>query len=339
ASTVGAAPIGSREESVYFIGVDGGTGDIEAVVMERSGRVVGTGRGGPSNDPDHVGRMHPDVGEHLVGAIRRALGDAGLSARRLMGLSLNLSGDRSALTRQNACEWLAPLDLPPECPLAVHEDGLSAWAAGGFPDPSLWVLLGTNCGSGAMLDGRVREHPLDRLDLDAHQGELVGGARLGTLALGRAIRSRFGGRLTRLYDAYRASLGVADVDGLIAWSREHATSDVRADLCKVAAEVASDGDPVARELFERAGRVIGEATVALGQYLGLEHRQTTILLTGKLWRAGHLLLDAFREATLAGLPRAEVRINEISQARGAALLAMREAGLEIDDAVYRAARS
>ena len=177
-----------------FVGVDGGTGDMEAVVVNGGGSVLGRGKGGPSNDPEVVGRMHPQVGEHIVGAICQALDSASLNAKEIEAVSLNLSGDPSALTPRRAREWLAPLKLNPDASLAIDQDGLSAWAAGGFPDPALWVLLGTNCGSEGMLDGRKVAHPLAKLDLDAHLGRAVGGAVVGTWALGLAVRAALGGR-------------------------------------------------------------------------------------------------------------------------------------------------
>jgi hypothetical protein len=53
-----------------FVGVDGGTGDMEAVVVDSAGRVLGRGTGGPSNDPEVVGRMDPHVDGHIAAAIR-----------------------------------------------------------------------------------------------------------------------------------------------------------------------------------------------------------------------------------------------------------------------------
>jgi N-acetylglucosamine kinase-like BadF-type ATPase len=313
-----------------FVGVDGGTGDMEAVVVDGAGAVLGRGASGPSNDPEVVGRMHPRVGEHIVTAVGRALAEAGLDARQVEAVSLNLSGDPSALTRPRAREWLAPLQLSPDTVLAIDQDGLSAWAAGGFPDPAIWMLLGTNCGSEGMLDGHKVAHPLARLDLDAHLGRPVGGAVLGTWALGLAVRAALGGKPTRLLDAFERELGVAGWQGLVGWSNDHRTSDERADLFRILAEVANAGDEQATRLVRRAAGEIAEATCALASAMqvGSEGRPVVVLLAGKAWQAGGLLLDEFRRQVRAELPAAKLSINEVSQAQGAALLAMRHAGLE-----------
>ena len=318
---------------MYFVGVDGGTGDTEAVVVDESGAMLGSGHGGPSRHPRER-RMHPDVSRHLVEAIQQALRQARLSASDLTSVSLNLSGDPEALTVANAREWLAPLHLPDSSALAVQDDGISVWAAGRFPDPAIWIALGTHWGSGGMLNGQRIQHPLERLDLDAENGAIAEGANLGTRALSRAVHSRLGGAPTRLFEAYCDSLGAKDVEGLIEWARAHTTGEERASLFGVAGQVVNEGDPIARELFQQAGEIIGQGTVAMGHYMGVQDGHVTILLAGKSWKVGPVLLEPFRRTTLAGLPRAGIRQNDLSQAQGSALLAMRQAGIEAGPAIY-----
>jgi hypothetical protein len=54
----------------------------------------------------------------------------------------------------------------------------------------------------------------------------------------------------------------------------------------------------------------------------------TVLLAGKAWQAGGILLEEFQTALHGKLPGASIKVNDVSQAEGAALLAMRHAGLE-----------
>jgi N-acetylglucosamine kinase-like BadF-type ATPase len=319
----------------YFAGVDGGTGDTECVVIDEQGSLLGRGHGGPSRDPDGP-RMHEDIDRNLVQAIRDALVRAGLQGRHLASISLNLSGGNpQELNEAQARAWLAPLNLNEDYVLEFEEDGVSAWAAGDYPDPSIWNLLGTHWGSEGMLNGQKIEHPLDRLDLDAENGALAEGANLGTRALSQAIHSRLGGAPTRLLDAYCLALNAHDATGLIEWARAHPRSDERADLYRVAAEVAAMGDPVATEIFESAGVGIGRATIAMAHYMGLKDRPVVILLTGKAWHAGYVLMEPFTRVVNAALPHAEIVLNPLSQAQGSALLAMRAIGLMPGPNVYR----
>ncbi|MDQ3809803.1 MAG: hypothetical protein M3336_05885 [Chloroflexota bacterium] len=319
----------TRRGERLFVGVDGGTGDMEAVLVDGRGGIRGRGTSGPSNDPAIVGRMHPRVGDHVVAAIRAALEQGGARPDQVEAVSLNLSGDPTELRRERAEQWLAPLGLPAETVLAVDQDGLSAWAAGGFPDPAIWVLLGTNCGSEGMLDGSRVAHPLARLDLDAHLGRPVGGAAMGTWALAAAVQSRLGGQPTRLYEAFLEALGVSDTDGLVAWANEHSTSDERGELFRSLAEVGKAGDQVAVRLLRFAGESIAEATRALARYMrvGTAERPVTVLLAGKAWRAGGVLRTTFEQHLRGVVPGAAIRDTAVAQVEGAALLAMRHAGL------------
>ena len=319
-----------------FVGVDGGTGDMEAVLVDGTGAIRGRGKAGPSNDPAMVGRMHPLVGEHVVDAVRQALRAAGVTSRDVSALSLNLSGDPGRLTREQAAEWLAPLELSSATVVAIEQDGLSAWAAGGFPDPAIWVLLGTNCGSEGMLNGRKMVHPLARVDLDAYLGQPVGAAVMGTWALGAAMHAQLGGPGTGLYAAYLDHLRVRDLDALVRWSREHTTSDERADLFPTLIEVATAGDPVASAIVREAAGRIADATRALARYMdvGLSERPpVAVLLAGKAWRAGPLR-TAFESRLREELPGAQLQVPDVTQAEGAALLAMRHAGLQIGPDIF-----
>jgi N-acetylglucosamine kinase-like BadF-type ATPase len=313
-----------------FVGVDGGTGDMQAVIVDAEGSICGRGTSGPSNDPEVVGRMHPRVGAHVVDSIRQALDEADAEPAQIRALSLNLSGDPTALTLEHASEWLAPLDLAEGTVLAIDQDGLSAWAAAGFPDPAIWVLLGTNCGSEGVRNGRRVAHPLARLDLDAHLGRAVGAATIGSLGLALAIHGELGGSPTQLSSAFAEALHAAGWQDLEDWAANHTSSAERAELFRTVSDVAARGDGVAVDLLRASARSIADATRALARrmHVGQSAEPVTIVLAGNVWRAGGVLLDEFRTSMSRQLPAAELHVNEVSQAQGAALLAMRHAGLE-----------
>jgi hypothetical protein len=87
----------------------------------------------------------------------------------------------------------------------------------------------------------------------------------------------------------------------------------------------------ARDLLRLSAREIADATCVLATAMGVgaqDQPAVAVLLTGKAWRAGGILLDEFQRSLQTRLPRTHIQINEVSQAEGAALLAMRHAGLE-----------
>jgi N-acetylglucosamine kinase-like BadF-type ATPase len=188
-----------------------------------------------------------------------------------------------------------------------------------------------------MLDGRKVAHPLARLDLDAHLGRAVGGAVVGTWALGLAVRAALGGPPTRLLEAYQRELKAKDWHDLVGWAEEHATSDERSQLFRVLAETAGKEDPThasddpATDLLRLSAREIADATCVLAAAMQVgsgDQPQVAVLLTGKAWQAGGILLEEFQTALHGKLPQTRITVNEVSQAEGAALLAMRHAGLE-----------
>ena len=52
-----------------------------------------------------------------------------------------------------------------------------------------------------------------------------------------------------------------------------------------------------------------------------------VVLAGSAWQADGILVETFHETVQRELPGAILQRNEVSQAQGAALLAMRHAGL------------
>ena len=221
------------------------------------------------------------------------------------------------------------LDLAEGTVLAVDQDGLSAWAAAGFPDPSICVLLGTNCGSEGIRNGRRVAHPLARLDLDAHLGRAVGAASIGSWGLGLAIHGQLGGSPTQLSSAFAEALHAESLQELEDSAADHTSSAQRADYsawCRrsrvevMTSRSTCSGPRLAASLTRHAR---WHSVWALGS-----PRNSDDVLAGNVSRAGGVLFDEFRTSLFLQLPAAELHVNEVSQAEGAALLAMRHAGLD-----------
>jgi N-acetylglucosamine kinase-like BadF-type ATPase len=184
-----------------------------------------------------------------------------------------------------------------------------------------------------MLRGKQIDHPLGRLDLDAHHGRSVAGAPVGTSAMGLAVRQGLAREPGPLYRAMCAFVQAEDVAGLVRWANEHTGSDDRAALFAPAVRAGHEGDADARELFQHAAELVGVTTVAMARWMGVEQVPVTVLLTGKAWQAGWMVQEPFRQIVRAALPHVAIRENTISQTLGSALLAMRAVGMEPDQAV------
>src|SRR5580658_4364350 len=121
----------------FFLGVDGGQSSTTAVIGDENGRVLGVGRGGPSN---HV-RAEEGPGKLILavrGSLRSACKQAGLDVDgiRFRSACLGFSGgptDKEALLSQ-----ILPIDR-----MLVTDDALIALAGATAGEPGVVVIAGT----------------------------------------------------------------------------------------------------------------------------------------------------------------------------------------------------
>lgn len=307
-----------------YVGVDGGTSRCTAALVDSHGKVMGRGTSGPIYAGDDMD--HRRAAEHLREAIGGAIATAGVSHGDVACVYLACSNWYGESRRPDAESALGPLGLRARIVVSEHGDILSPWAAGGFPDPSIFITLGTFWGGGAWMDGSYRPHLLDQSGLDQTSGFWAQGETIGTTGLIAAIRSRLGGPPTSMYDKFCANLGAPDVPALAAWAAGHDAPRERAALARTVAEAAQEGDPAACAIYRRAAEGIAEAFAVQAHHMGLADRPIVCLLSGNTLKVGAPLLGPLSAALGALLPQAELRVNETDPSVGAALLALRVGG-------------
>lgn len=312
----------------YFVGVDGGSSRLDAIVADETGRRLGRGHSGPIYGGR--GRDHPNARVHLLDAVDEALVNSGVSPAAVSGIFLACANWTAART-PDAVEWLGALEVPAAA-ITVSDDGdtPAAWAAAGFPDPAIVVTLGTFWGSSGVVDGREVAHLTDRLDLDRDSAALAEGATIGSLALRAAIYSQVAGPPTALYEAVCSALALDGIETLRDWARANDRPEARAWLCSVAAQAAAAGDAEAVRLFRQGGVGLAQATIPMAHWMGCADRPLRVALAGNVWRAGAVLLEPFEAAIKQALPKAEVRLNELTPEEGALLLALRIGHLQVE---------
>ena len=102
-------------------------------------------------------------------------------------------------------------------------------------------------------------------------------------------------------------------------------------LAEVAGADGNQADDPAAELLRLSAGEIADATCVLAAAMQVgsnDQAPVTVLLAGKAWQAGGILLHDFETSLRRKVPAASIAVNQVSQAEGAALLAMRHAGLE-----------
>src|SRR5208337_4034446 len=120
----------------YFLGVDGGQSSTTAMIGDESGRVLGIGKGGPSN---HAGAAEGQA--KFVGAIRASVGaacmQAGLEATvRFASACLGFSGGPSG--KQLLLGQILASDR-----VLVTDDATIALSGALAGDPGIVIIAGT----------------------------------------------------------------------------------------------------------------------------------------------------------------------------------------------------
>jgi glucokinase len=310
-------------------GIDLGGTKIQAAVIEADGGVAGQSRrptpttGGPA-----------DVVEAIAGALREAAAEAGVETSALDGVGVGSPGvvDDDAGTvagARNLPDWQGTFDvrtaLEQACgtrvslgnDVQVATDAEFALGAGRQYSSLLGVFWGTGVGGGIVLDGR----PWTGRDAAGEIGHVVvrqGGALCGCGRRGcmeaYAGRAAMEARARRRHDRGEKTV-------LFKIMKERGRTRLTSGVWARALE---KGDPVARNLLDRAVRALGAGIASSQNLLDVE----AIVIGGGLGiRLGRPYVDRIREAMMPHLfndespPAIELAaLGDLGGAIGASLL-------------------
>jgi glucokinase len=310
-------------------GIDLGGTKIQAAVLEPDGTVVGQSRrptpttGGP-----------PDVVEAIAGALREAAEQAGVETSSLEGVGVGSPGkvDDDAGTvagARNLPSWEGAFDvrtaLEQACgtrvalgnDVQVATDAEFALGVGRPYNSLLGVFWGTGVGGGIVLDGK----PWIGRDAAGEIGHVVvrqGGALCGCGRRGcmeaYAGRAAMEARARRRYERGEKTI-------LFKIMKERGRTRLTSGVW---ARALDKGDPVARNLLDRAVRALGAGVASTQNVLDVE----AIVIGGGLGiRLGEPYVERIREAMMPHLfnderpPAIEVAaLGDLGGAIGASLL-------------------
>jgi N-acetylglucosamine kinase-like BadF-type ATPase len=228
----------------YFVGVDGGQSSTVAMVGDDTGRVVGTGRGGPCNhvaSEESKARFHDAVG----GAVRTALAQAGLpESTRFAAACLGLSGgpaDKDSLARE----------VVQAAKYEITTDALIALNGATAGEPGVIAIGGT----GSIAFGRDAAGKTARAGGWGYSfGDEGGAFDVVRQALRAALRNAEGwGPETALGGILREATGAADMNTLLHrfYTPDYPRARI-ASYAKLVDQAAKRGDPVARDIMNAA---------------------------------------------------------------------------------------
>jgi glucosamine kinase len=233
----------------YVIGVDGGGTGTRARVAEADGRVLGSGRAGPSA----LGQGVPQAWRHVGEAVSRAFGDAGLATAppEHCAIALGLSG---AHVRSRREAFLA--EAPAYARLVLEDDGSTTLHGALRGAPGAVIAAGTgSIGEALWPDGR-------RLTVGGWGfgvGDEGSGGWLGLRAMRIAHRVQDGRCRTGPLAERLFQVAGQDRAALLAWA-EGAGQAGYAALAPLVFEL-EEADPMAAQLVADAVQAL-EATAA-----------------------------------------------------------------------------
>jgi N-acetylglucosamine kinase-like BadF-type ATPase len=306
-----------------WVGLDGGGTKTAAAVVDDAGRVVGSGRGGPSSFKS-VG-LEPAAAV-LVGALAEALDGRPAGAVLAAVSDVDTAADRAAL-RSAFARAIDAAGLVPGR-LDVANDSVAALASGtGGLARGVACIAGT--GSVALgLDGRGGEARAGGWGPPFGDG---GSAYyLGFEALRRTLkRYDAGERDALLLRELLAAAGCRSLPELLfghAGAGEAAANaavyrERVAGLARAVERAALAGDPDASAVFAEAGRELAELVGLVGQRLALPPEPFDVVLVGSVWETAAPQLRERFGAELSALPGSRVVRPRLEPAVGAARLA------------------
>ena len=293
------------------MGIDVGNTKTLAVVADRSGRVLGYGRGAEANIYAHVERAL----SVLLQVQQQAL--AGLESASIGHLALSATGadwpeDFTELRRAlRASSGVGDR-------FAVVNDAVAAIWTGSPTGEGVAVAVGTSAGTGARRGHQVWHSSF-------WQGP-EGAVQLGQLALRAIYRAELGlNPPTRLREAFLDHFALPSVEALL-----HAFTARAAPLGEAEAggaarlllNEAESGDEVAYKLVKQHAQALGDYAVIAAHKVGLNGVFPLVLTGGVMRHPGSLLKDELIGRVRHDLPGVTYRKSDFEPVGGALCIAL-----------------
>ncbi|MEJ7616086.1 MAG: BadF/BadG/BcrA/BcrD ATPase family protein [Pyrinomonadaceae bacterium] len=249
-----------------YLGIDGGQSHTAAVVADDDGRVLGRGRGGPSNHADQPGgreRLRRAIRESVAGALA-ASGHHGVE-------STEFAAAHCAMTGAGDYKHEIISQMIKARRLKVGHDAPAALAGATGGQPGVVVIAGT----GSVAYG---EDAAGRSVRTGGWGFLFGdeGGGFWTAAEGvrRAMKAQDEtARATALGDLAREYFSMSDLDALAAaFYYEKISRDGLASFARIVHQSAEDGDEVARAIISEGSAHLARLGATVARRLGVAAR-------------------------------------------------------------------
>ncbi|MFN2233484.1 MAG: N-acetylglucosamine kinase [Anaerolineales bacterium] len=307
----------------YVIGVDQGGSGTRAVICDLEGHLLGTGIG--------PGACHAFSGldtamDATQSAVRKAFDQAGMQP----GQAVVYVGGHTGADWDDEYDLLraAVQQLGFAEKVVIVNDSIAALRGG--TDQAFGAILvagsGANCAVLAPDGVQFIYHYY-------HDNDLQGGSALARAALNAIYRAETGRPpQTSLRERVLSLFNLPDVDALMRGSVEGKIPENRVlEIAPLVFEEAQNGDAAAIKIVSHFGSGCAELLVNGIQRLGMSDLAVEIVLSGGIFKAeSPLLREVLSREMIKEVPHAKFVDARYEPVVGAALLALKQQGIEMD---------
>jgi N-acetylglucosamine kinase-like BadF-type ATPase len=266
--------------SNYFLGVDGGQTSTTAIIGDDTGRVLGTGRGGPVGPADFINAVTTSLGA--------ACSEAGLDAGSVRFASACLGFSGGAADKKAILGQILASDR-----MIVTDDAVIALTGALAGEPGIVVIAGT----GSIAFGRNAQGQTARAGGWGYLfGDEGGGFWIVREAMRAALRWEEGwGPPTALRAMFLDATGARNMNDLI--HRCYTAEFPRARIAGLSLRVnyvVENGDPVAREILGEGAREVARLGHAIRRQLFEPTESVRCAYVGGVFHS-RTLLSRFRD--------------------------------------------
>jgi N-acetylglucosamine kinase-like BadF-type ATPase len=312
------------------LGVDGGNSKTHAIILNECGQVLSFGRAGCGN--------HQRFGlqlalEEIKKSIDVALLNANLTLNQIDFASYCLAG--ADLEEDFALLRPALAKLGFSTKYSLYNDTFAALRAGLDKNWGVVVVCGAGFNAAIKTEGGSE---FAMPGLGEISGDWAGGRALG-MEMIRLMMRAWDGRgeptlLTRLLLQYYE---VEDEQTLmIKLYRRQISQEKIINSVPMLFQAAEAGDQVANDLIEELAVEVGVTALALIRRFNMEEKEVEVVLGGSVFKGeGNSLIETVRKMVNAEAPLAQVKRTRFEPVAGAALLALEQIGVCINQAILR----
>jgi N-acetylglucosamine kinase-like BadF-type ATPase len=315
----------------YILGVDAGSSKTHALLLNRSGRVLGFGKGGPGN---HQTSGQEAAFREIEIAVRDAMQQqaGGFTGPVELGCFCLAGAD---LPQDFAMLQTAMEDLHVADKVIIKNDAFAALRAGITRSWGVVVTCGTGFNAAARApDGREYVLP----SLGPISGDWGGGWDLSQEMIRLVMRAWDGRgeptRLTRLVlDALQQPSEETLLENLYF---EKIKPRQLIELVPLIFQAALAGDGPASDLIQRMGVETAVTAKALIRRFDMQDLDVEVVLAGGVFKGkGSLLINTVREEIHTEVPLAQIRRLNYEPVVGAAVLGMEAQGVVMDKPLWQ----